>query len=995
MTTRYNAGVDPDINYYSDDGQSDRECVYMQEDSFIAKYGQGYSDYLSLLHFNIRSVAKHFEEMRLYLHTLKHHFSVLGLSETWVKDSSCDLFDLDSYNLYQNTRSEKRCGGVSIYIDSQYISKERVDLAYMEGYIETVFAEIDKQSLSNFNKNVVIGTVYRPPNTDIVQFNATLEIILNKIKSENKYCFLMGDFNIDLIKCDTHNETGQFLDLMFSNFYSPHVDKPTRITEHSSTLIDNIFSNMNSLDTETCGGILCTDITDHYPIFHFSKIKKRCAFNEEITTRKITTNGKEKFHSALQNCDWDEVLTSNNTQEAYNYFDIKMRSIFNQCFPKIRIKSKGKRNLPWINASLKRCIKQKNKLFSRFTNHRTCRNESIYKRYKKHLELTIRTARKLYYQHELTNNKRNLKKTWSVLRQVLNTPNKTRSSISFLSNDDECIADPTLIASKFNDFFTNIGQQICDSIPATTKTYGDYLVNPLENSIYIEDATEDEIIIIVSSLKNSSPGIDEIRADVVKSNIDLIVQPLTHLVNLSLANGYVPEQLKQAVVTPIHKGGNQCDINNYRPISVLPFFSKVFEKVMYNRIIDFLSKHDILYQYQFGFRKKMSTEMALAIATDKVSQEMDKGNNAIAVFLDLKKAFDTVNHTILLDKLYHYGIRGSAHQWFKSYLNNRKQSVKCNNVISEEMSVKTGIPQGSLLGPLIFILYINDLHCLSDNNNSTTIMFADDTSIFFSGPDLEVLINDVNHDLCLILEWLNANKLSLNISKTKAMLFSRKRNINRNIEIKVDNHRIDIVDSTTFLGVVIDKDLSWYAHIQKVCKKLSKVVGLLYRASSVLEKESLYELYNTLFYPHITYCNIIWGNAAACNLQRIYLLQKKAIRLICGLAYRDHTYEHFASLGILNIFQLNKYLLLMFVYKWLHHYLPGIFQAFYQISVRSSLAMRQSNALSIPYCTTSHHQSQFHINGIRVWNSYVSQENPNVSRSSFSLGVTTHLLVND
>lgn len=416
---------------------------------------------------------------------------------------------------------------------------------------------------------------------------------------------------------------------------------------------------------------------------------------------------------------------------------------------------------------------------------------------------------------------------------------------------------------------------------------------------------------------------------------------------------------------------------------------------MYNKVVSFLSIHNVLYEYQFGFRKGYSTEMALATASEWLSTELDKGNSSIAIFLDLRKAFDTVDHSILLNKLQHYGIRGIAYDWFKSYLDNRTQCIKCNGVVSEEMNIKSGIAQGSQIGPLCFLIYLNDLSNLLDE--AFIIMYADDTSVFFKDANIDNLVDTVNNRMSIMVDWLNANKLSLNVDKTKAMLFTRKININRNIDIVIDNHRIEFVTSTTFLGVIIDADLSWSHHIQMVCKKVAKISGLIYKASTVLNRESLLNLYNTLFYPHLTYCNTIWGNGNVTELNRILLLQKRVVRNIYGLAYREHTSQYFAILGILNVYQLHKYLSLLFVHRWFYHKIPTVFNHFYSMNARPVHSKRQSYmyALKGPKCRTVHYQRQLRANSASIWNEFVIEYCPCYSKSQFALDVRTWLLVHE
>ena len=364
------------------------------------------------------------------------------------------------------------------------------------------------------------------------------------------------------------------------------------------------------------------------------------------------------------------------------------------------------------------------------------------------------------------------------------------------------------------------------------------------SSFYLTPVTAEEIDLIIRNLKNSSSGWDELSAQILKTAKCFLIDPLVFICNLSMITGTFPDQLKIAKVLPLYKSDDPKIFSNYRPVSVLPVISKVLERIMYNRLIKYLNDNKILYAFQFGFRKNHSAAMALITLVDRISMALENGEFTLGLFLDFSKAFDTINYEIMYMKLFHYGIRGCALDWFKSYLTNRKQYVYYNGVCSSSLPVICGVPQGSILGPLLFLIYVNDIAYVSDY--LFTVMFADDTNALISHKSVIALEEICNNEIVKLLDWVNANKLSLNVKKTQYIIFKGKKTIVEERGIFVNNTRIQKTAQTKFLGVIISESLSWHQHIAFISKKVSKSIGILYRLSNFFNKASLISLYYSL-----------------------------------------------------------------------------------------------------------------------------------------------------
>ena len=377
--------------------------------------------------------------------------------------------------------------------------------------------------------------------------------------------------------------------------------------------------------------------------------------------------------------------------------------------------------------------------------------------------------------------------------------------------------------------------------------------------------------------------------------------------------------MKTAKVIPVFKSGNRSDFSNYRPISLLSQFSKILEKLFNLRLEQFLISNEILSNCQYGFRSCMSTVHAALELIESISTAVDNKKHCAGVFIDLKKAFDTVNHDLLVKKLFFYGITGTANAWLNNYLTNKNQYVIADDHSSGMRLITCGVPQGSVLGPVLFLLYINDICNVS--NLLKFVLFADDTNIFCSSTSLHDLQDTINRELDKLFVWFSVNRLSLNLGKTNYMLF-RSRPPDNELALEINNVVLPRVAATKFLGIIIDDKLSWKPHIQSVKSKLSSVLSIMYKASKLINTTGMYTLYCSLFHPYLSYCNEIWGNTYTSNVKCLFTLQKKAIRLICNADRLAHTNAMFKDMSILKLSEFVKYKTAIVMFNIFHGTLP-------------------------------------------------------------------------
>ena len=593
----YQGDIDPDKNYFNQlSHHLSKSSNYHTEESFnkfILRNNLD-KDNLSMIHVNIRSVPANLTGLLSYMSNIEKQFAVIGLTETWLTPFNIETYGINGYNHVGLTRKNSKGAGVSLFITEDSSYSELGEINMIEDYIECLFVKIKGKKQS-----YVAGVVYRPPNSNVVEFSNTMHYILEKLGRQQ--CYIMGDFNLDLLKHEKHPPTEQFLDMMYSNAYIPLINRPTRITKETSTLIDNIFTNNYDIKDSLYSGILQTDISDHYIVFHLSESDIINSQKNEYNLVRIANADRiAQYVQSIQNTDWTFLDTYQHCQCYFSKFLTKFKNIYDESFPLVRVKTQYRNRLPWLSKGMKESIKLKNKLYGISLKHPTFYNINRYKTYKNKLTSILKQEEKLYYQSQILANKNNLKKVWTIIKHVINKRRNAKTSDKFIQNN-KIITDPKEIANGFNDYFVNIGPGLASKINTSATSYQSYLPESFNSSFFLQPTCENEIKKIIYQLKEGAAGNDGISPKYLKCVSEVIAYPLTRIANLSFEEGVFPEELKCANVIPLYKAKDPMLFNNYRPISLLSVFSKIIERLMYNRLIEFLNKNKFFQQIPVWF----------------------------------------------------------------------------------------------------------------------------------------------------------------------------------------------------------------------------------------------------------------------------------------------------------------------------------------------------------------------------------------------------------
>ena len=828
-----------------------------------------------------------------------------------------------------------------------------------------------------FSKSLFVCTWYRPPNSDMSLFNE-YDVFLQKCESENKELIVIGDINCDVMKSppDAHTQQLNFLSSLYQ--LDQLINKPTRETKKSSTLIDLVLTNMK--ESISTSGVIHLGMSDHSLVYAVRKfvISKRKPTVREV--RDFKRFNAECFLWDLAEMPWHVINQYNNPNECWRVWKSFFNDTLNMHAPFRHKRVKGN-SVPWITPEIK-CMMRNRDYHKKYAiKHGSQLHWQKFRLLRNKVNIEIRNAKSKYFHDKITDCSvmNDPKKTWKLINSLLGK-NAKSNNVNELLIGGISVSDPKSIAEELNDYFISIGSKLAAEYENEPSTNVDYLPANYNIDQYSGTFLKFSPILVdsvASTLRDlkacKATGLDKIPAKILKLLANIIAPSLTFIFNLSLATGTYIDEWKQARVTPIFKSGDRRQCENYRPISILPVVSKVFEKEVFRQLYSYLTEGSLLSKFQSGFRPKHSTVTALIQMCDEWLENMDNGKLNGVVFLDIKKAFDSINHHILLNKMNEqFGIFGMELKWFESYLLNREQQCCINGELSSNKVITCGVPQGSILGPLLFLLYINDLpDCLK---STTPGMYADDTQIFSSSNNANELVVRLNSDLAHVCNWLKENRLQMHPSKCKMMFIGSPYHINNIIceePVVANGKPIPRINTQVCLGVNLDENLSWASHIEMICKKASSGIGVIKRIKPFVPMHTLEFIYKSLVQPYFDYCSPLWDTCGKLLKDKLQRFQTRAARVISGANYDTHSVDLFNTLSWDTLENRRTGAKSVLMYKILNdHTAPGLRGSFVRREIDQTNYHLRNTAtdLSLPKPKREFLKKSFKYSGAMLWN---------------------------
>jgi len=900
---------------------------------------------------------------------------VIVLTETWVGSQDKDFFNIENYTVLFSDDHSRRGKGTVLYIRNNFSFSIIEDIKITNCDIVAVNIVLGKRHIN------LVG-IYRNHASDIDSFAHQFEKLILGLSRNNRNTIITGDLNIDMAVDNSIRD--KYINSYEIYGFKQLIVTPTRISNTTETIIDHVVTNADfdvSCSTEDWS------ISDHRLIR--IQLKSPTDSDDKYDNAQyfdFKRYDKRRFTDGIRDTNWLGLMTDD-LDASYSAFANKFLEITekNNLIKNVPMKNKKRKN--WVTVGILTSIKKREALYKKsIKNPSNLKLKEDYKRYAKRLKIICYRAKKLFYSNLINNSAGDSKKTWHAVNNLLGRSSKCqRRAPNAIYNNDALITDSKNIGDVMCRHFS--GQAVSYSNVTKSQVYkaSNNVVRNCHN-MFINPVSEREIINNIKLINtNTRPGIDKIHGRLVEDSIEYIAPFLEVFYNRMISDAQVPKSLKRAIIVPVYKGGTVTDKGNYRPITIISIILKCYERLIYNRVSSFVNKHNLISKCQFGFTPGSSTEDAIVSTVDFLQKSLNSKNKTLAIFIDLQKAFDSIRHDILKQKLKRMGISGLANDILLACLSNREICVDVNGTLSDKLPQNYGIPQGSVLGPLLFNLAINDIVSITDNCKGCHInLYADDMVLLFSAKTVILVQNFIDIICSKLSAWLNCNFLLINAQKTQYIIFDIKTMDLFDYNVIIQNKVIVRTNDYKYLGIVIDCNLKFNKHIKSITNRIRPIVAALYRINWFLDINHLRSVYYALVHSILSYGIVVWGSTYNSHLKQLNSIQRKVIRIIYKKCRRESVADLMIGSKIMSIQEIFDYkscILGFKIYKESDKYslhlkkiinitkgscLPVYHEVFYLKTVFSEFAKR-SLRYSIPSNFNKLHHSVRNTDNIHIF----------------------------
>lgn len=933
------------------------DIEYVDEDKLGGVSGV---DDLVLLSLNVRSLVNKLSLFEIFLDSMSHSgvkIDIILLTETFLSEGNSEFYNLPGYKSYHMTRPARGGGGMVFYVRDNIEVGHAIKRFHVR---EVEFMIIKLEKL-----NVHVCGVYRPPTSTNSNKREFLDFY-DQLLEQNSRMISLGDFNIDLLDDTKSRDLRNILTAnSFNIFNRVHPDSATRSDASSFSIIDHVHSDI----TDKCFKITVGEsaLSDHK---YLLLVMKKSQTNIPSCNGNKTYINFKNVSTALR------AKVENNEIKSFDELHSTLTSLIKKETSSKTIKAnKSTFHKPWFDQRLRTVWRLKKnfiKLKKKFPTNDFYALKFI--EYSNLLKKECFFAKKRFYSKLYKKNTGDSREFWKITKEIISNNNSSKSTNQISLKLGELILnEPVQVANEINNFFTKVGADNSSDgqLPHSFEFYDRPNISSSLKSF--EHTTAQEIKEKIQSLKkNTASGLDSVSTQFLKNNSDYLSPFLSVCINNTIDSGIFPDSLKFAKVTPIFKSGDPKEVGNYRPISVLPSLSKIFEMVIRDRLVEHLHVNKIIHKHQYGFLKGCNTTSAASCLVNDIVASANKKLKTAALFIDISKAFDCLDFKIMKKKLTNAGVTSKALDLLCNYFENRKQIVIVNGASSEIASMICGSPQGSIISPILFLIYINDLLYLKLNGVGR--LYADDAGFCYQAKDYKSLHNQIKQDLITIDSFLLSINFQMSISKTKFMIFCGNKRTNNDTNDKIfsqvcfNDKIIESVDSFSYLGLTLDSALSWRQHIEKIIKKIAPFIGVLRRIRYFVNKPMLMQLYYAFVHSRLIYCLPIWSAASQELLMKLQRLQNKAIKYIRFLNVLTPTSVLYDE-KFLSFQNVTKYESTLFIHKIAVGLVKSDFN-FQTCMEASGRVTRQANLLRVPQFRTMKAQKSVYYRGTQLYNDF-------------------------